>query len=173
MIPNQTQMQDSSSVAESAGNRNEGTEQDQQKWVNFLNGPRSSKPNTPNREVESRSPAYSPGSRSGSPVPAHNEEQKDENMVDLTDNEGNPDLEDIVDRFSQEEREELFIETLIERNQNGELDSLEEVMKAILDIGGESLEEDGIPFSFTARIALKLVQSSDPLGSLIRNYEER
>jgi hypothetical protein len=173
MNPNQTQMQESSSVAESVANRGEGTEQDQQKWVNFLNSPRNSKPNTPNREVESKSPAYSPGSRSGSPEPAHNEEQKDDNIVDLTNNEGNPDLEDIVDRFSLEEREELFIETLIERNQNGELGSLEEVMKAILDIGGESLEEDGIPFSFTARIALKLVQSSDPLGSLIKNYEER
>ncbi len=143
------------------------------KWVKFLNGPRNSKLNTPNREVESRSPAYSPGSRSGSPVPAHNEEQKDENMVDLTENEGNPDFEELVEQYSQKEREELFIETLIERNQNGELDSLKEVIKAILDIGGESLEADGIPFSFTARIALKLLQCSDPLGSLIRNYEER
>jgi hypothetical protein len=174
MNPNQTRVQESSSAAKSGSNRGEGAEENQQKWVNFLNNsPRNSKPNTPNREVESRSPAYSPGSHSGSTEPAHNEEQKDENMVDLTDNEGNPDLEDIVDRFSQEEREELFIETLIERNQNGELDSVEEVMKAILDIGGESLEADGIPFSFTARIALKLLQCSDPLGSLIKNYEER
>jgi hypothetical protein len=173
MNPNQTQMQESSSVAKSVANRGEGTEQDQQKWVQYLSSPRNSKPNTPNREMKSTSPAYSPGSRSGSPEPAHNEEQKDDNRVDLTNDEENPNLEDIVDRFSLEEQEELFIETLIERNQNGELDSLEEVMKAILDIGGESLEEDGIPFSFTARIALKLVQSSDPLGSLIRNYEER
>jgi hypothetical protein len=172
MNPNQTPMQESSSVAESVAHRGEGTEQNQQKWVNFLNSPRSSKPNTPNREVESRSPAYSPGSRSGSPVPAHNEEQKDENMVDLTDNEGNPDLEDVLDRFSLEEREELFIETLVERNQNGELDSLEEVIKAIHDIGDESVAE-GVPVSFTARIVLKLLQSSDPLGSLIKNYEER
>ena len=73
-------------------------------------------------------------------------------MVDLTENEGNPDFEELVEQYSQKEREELFIETLIERNQNGELDSLKEVIKAILDIGGESLEADGIPFSFTARM---------------------
>ncbi len=71
-----------------------------------------------------------------------------------------------------EEREELFIEALVERNQNEELDSLEEVIKAIHDIGEESVAE-GVPVSFTARIALKLLQSSDPLGSLIKNYEER
>ncbi len=135
MNPNQTQVQESSSAAKSVISRGEGTEDDQQKWVNFLNSPRNSKPNTTNREVESRSPAYSPGSRSGSTEPAHSEERKDESMVDLTDNEGKPDLEDIVERFSQEEREELFIETLIERNQNGELDSLEESLKPSLILG--------------------------------------
>jgi hypothetical protein len=172
MNPNQTPMQESSSVAEFVTNRGEGTEQNQQKWVNFLRSPRDSKPNTPNREVESKSPAYSPGSRSGSPVPAHNEEQKDENMVDLTDNEEIPDLEDVLDQFSLEEREELFIEALVERNQKVELNSLEEVIKAIHDIGDDSVAE-GVPVSFTARIVLKLLQSSDPLGSLIKNYEER
>jgi hypothetical protein len=170
--PNQAQMQESSSVAESAGNRNEGTEGDQQKWVNFLNGPRNSKPNTPNRDVESKSPPYSPGSRSGSPAPAHNEGHKDENMVDLADSDENPDLEDVLDRFSLEEREEQFIEVLIERSQNGELNSLEEIIKAIHDIGEDSVAE-GVPVSFTARIVLKLLQSSDPLGSLIKNNEER
>ncbi len=172
MNPNQTQMQESSSVAESVANRNEGTEGDQQKWVNFLNGPRSSKPNTLNREVESKSPAYSPGSRPGSPVPAQNEEQNDENMVDLTDIEGNPELEDVLDQFSLEEREEQFIEALIERNQSGELNYLEDVIKAIHDIGAESVAQ-GVPVSFTARVILKLLQSSDPLGSIIKNYEER
>ncbi len=122
--------------------------------------------------MEARSPAYSPGSRPGSPVPAQNEEQKDENMVDLTDEEGNPELEDDLDRFSLEENEEQFIEALIERNQKGELNSLEEVIKAIHDIGDDSVAE-GVPVSFTARVVLKLLQSSDPLGSIIKNYEER
>ena len=170
--PNQTQMQESSSVAESTGNRNEGTEVDQQKWVNFLNSPRNSRHNTPNRDVEPKSPAYDPGSRSGSPAPAHNEEPKDDNMVDLADSDDNPDLNDMVDRLSLEENEEQFIEALVERNQKGELNSLEDVIAAIHDIGAESVAQ-GVPVSFTARVIHKLLQSYDPLGLMIKNYEER
>ena len=43
----------------------------------------------------------------------------------------------------------------------------------ILDIGGQELAQIGAPISFTARIAHKLLQRSDPLGLMIRNYEER
>ncbi len=122
--------------------------------------------------MESKSPPYSPGSRSGSPAPAHNEEHKNVNMVDLADSNDNPDLEDIVDRFSLEDNEEQFIEALIERNKNGELNSLEDVIKAIHDIGAESVAQ-GVPVSFTARVIHKLLQSYDPLGLIIQNYEER
>ncbi len=66
----------------------------------------------------------------------------------------------------QDENEEHFIEALIERNRNGELNTLQEVIQAILDIGGEALEEVGMPITFTARIAHKLLQRSDPLGLL-------
>ncbi len=53
------------------------------------------------------------------------------------------------------------------------MNTLEEVTQAILDFGGEALAEVGIPITFTARIAHKLLQRSDPLGLLIKNYEER
>ncbi len=48
------------------------------------------------------------------------EEGKDQNMVDLTENEASADIEEPNEPFTQEENEEHFIETLIERNQNGE-----------------------------------------------------
>jgi hypothetical protein len=41
------------------------------------------------------------------------------------------------------------------------------------DIGGPAVAELGVPISFTARIALKLLQRSDPLSLLVKNYEER
>jgi hypothetical protein len=105
--------------------------------------------------VESKSPSYDPGSRSGSPAPAHNEEHKDDNMVDLANSVDSPELEDVIDRFSLEENEEQFIEALVERNQKGELNSLEDVIAAIHDIGAESVAQ-GVPVSFTSRIILKL-----------------
>ena len=66
--------------------------------------------------------------------------------------------------LSQEENEERFIEELMERNRNGELDTLEGVIRAMREIGGTAVAELGVPVSFTARIALKLLQRSDPLG---------
>ena len=69
--------------------------------------------------------------------------------------------------------EEHFIQALMVRNQDGKLDSVQEVIQAILDIGGEALRAEGVPVSFAARIALKLLQRSDPLSLLIKNYEEK
>ncbi len=161
--PNKTQIQESSSVAKPLVNRGEGTEEDKQKWVNFLNGPRTSKPSTPNRDVGSRSPDYDPGSRSGSTESDPNEQEEDQDMVDLTENEGASNNQELPEPFNQEEAEEHFIEALIERNQNGELSTLQEVIQAILDIGGEALANEGMPITFNARIALKLLQRSDPL----------
>ena len=82
--PNRTQVQESSSAAKPLVNRGEGTEEDKRKWVNFLNSPRNSKPNTPNRDVVSKFLNYDPGSRSGSEESDIDEESKDQDMVDLT-----------------------------------------------------------------------------------------
>ncbi len=53
------------------------------------------------------------------------------------------------------------------------MNTIEEVIQAILDIGGEALAEVGTPITFTARIAHKLLQRSDPLSLLIKNYKEK
>jgi hypothetical protein len=45
--------------------------------------------------------------------------------------------------------------------------------KPFLILGGGALRAEGVPVSFTARIALKLLQRSDPLSLLVKNYEER
>ncbi len=60
--PIKTQVQESSSVQVPLVNRGEGTEEDKAKWISFLNGPRTSKPNTPSRDGPSNSPTYDPGS---------------------------------------------------------------------------------------------------------------
>ncbi len=65
----------------------------------------------------------------------------------------------------------IYLEPVLLKN--GELNTVEEVIQAILDIGGQELTQVGAPITFTARIAHKLLQRSDPLGLMIRNYEER
>ena len=70
-------------------------------------------------------------------------------MVDLTENEASANIEEPAEPVNQEENEEQFIEALIERNQNGELSTVEEVIQAILDIGGQELAQIGAPISFT------------------------
>jgi hypothetical protein len=61
-------------------------------------------------------------------------------MVDLTENEALSNIEralnneELPEPYNQEENEEHFIEALIERNQNGELNTIQEVIQAILDI---------------------------------------
>ena len=122
-------------------------------------------------EVASKSPDYDPGSRSGSEESDSNKGSKDQDMVDLTENEASANIEEPAEPYNQEENEEHFIEALIERNQNGELNTVEEVIQAILDIGGQELAQIGAPITFTARIAHKLLQRSDPLSLMIRNYE--
>ena len=117
--------------------------------------------------MASKSPEYDPGSRSGSEESDSDEGSIDQDMVDLTENEAPSNIEEPAEPYNQEENEEHFIEALIERNQSGELNTLEEVTQAILDIGGEALAEVGIPITFTARIAHKLLQRSDPLGLLV------
>ncbi len=121
----------------------------------------------------SKSPDYDPSSPSGSEESDSDEESKDQDMADLTENEGASNNQELPEPYNQEENEEHFIEALIERNQSGESNTLQEVTQVILDIGGEALAEVGIPITFTARIAHKLLQRSDPLGLLIKNYEER
>ena len=74
-------------------------------------------------------------------------------MVDLTENEGASNNQELPEPLNLEEHEEHFIEALIERNQNGELNTVQEVIQAILDIGGEALADEGTPITFTARIA--------------------
>ena len=76
--PSKTQVEESSSVQVSLVNRGEGTEEDKAKWISFLNGPRTSKPNTPNRDGPSNSPTYDPGSRSGSDESDSTEGSKDQ-----------------------------------------------------------------------------------------------
>ncbi len=83
----------------------EGTEEDKQKWVKFLNSPRNSKPNTPNRDEVSKSPDYDPGSRSGSEELDSDEESKDQAMVDLTENEASSTIEEPAEPFAQSRRE--------------------------------------------------------------------
>ena len=78
---------------------------------------------------------------------------EDETLAQESSNVGNP-------PFTQEENEEHFIEALMMRNQNGELDTIQNVIQAILEIGGEALGTEGVPISFTARIAHKLLQRS-------------
>ena len=117
-------MQESSSATKPLVNRVEGTEEDKQNWVSFLNGPRNSKPHTPNRDVDPKSPDYDPGSRSGSEESDSDEGSKDQDMVDLTENEASANIEEPAEPVNQEENEEHFIEALIERNQNGELNTL-------------------------------------------------
>jgi hypothetical protein len=170
--PNKTQVQESSSAAKPLVNRGEGTEEDKAKWISFLNSPRNSKPNTPNRVVSSKSPSYDPGSRSGSEESDSSEGSKDQDMVDLTTNEASSNIEEEPPYLSQEENEERFIGELMERNRNGELDTLGAVIRAMREIGGADVAELGVPVSFTARIALKLLQRSDPLGLLVKNQEE-
>jgi hypothetical protein len=140
-----------------------------------LSGPKGRKPDTP-----SRSPGYEPPPLEDSDKSGSEEETKDQDMVDLTENGALPNtervplnIEEPADPYTQEEAEEHFIEALIERNQNGELNTIQEVSQAILDIGGEALRDEGTPITFTARIALKLLQRSDPLSLLIKNYEEK
>ena len=138
-----------------------------------MNGPRTSKPNTPNRDGPSNSPTYDPGSRTGSDESDSTEGSKDQDMVDLTEDEATANIGEPNEPFTQEENEEHFIEALMMRNQNEKLGSVQEVIQAILDIGGEAIGVEGVPVSFTARIALKLLQRSDPLSLLVKNYEER
>ncbi len=114
--PNRTQVQESSSAAKPLVNRGEGTEEDRRKWVNFLNSPRNSKPNTSNGDVGSKSPEYDPGSPSGFEESDSDEESKDQDMVDLTENERASNNEELPEPYNQEESEEHFIEALIERN---------------------------------------------------------
>jgi hypothetical protein len=175
---NRTQVQEPSSAAAPLVNRSESTGEDKAKWIAFLNGPRNSHPNSPNRETMSTSPRYNPTSLESETE--GEEETKDQDMVDLTESGALPDTEEVfmsieepADPYTQEEAEELFIQALVERNQNGELNTVEEVIQAIFDIGGEALKDEGLPITFTARIALKLLQRSDPLSLLIKNYEER
>ena len=59
-------------------------------------------------------------------------------MVDLTEDGATANVGDPSESFTQEENEEHFIETLMMRNQDGKLDSVQEVIQAILDIGGGS-----------------------------------
>ncbi len=68
------------------------------------------------------------------------EETKDQDMVDLTAEGELSNIEEPADPHTQEEAEELFIEALIVRNQTGELNIIQEVIQAILDIGGEVTE---------------------------------
>jgi hypothetical protein len=147
--PNKTQVQESSSAAAPLVNRSEGTTEDEEKWIDFLSSPRRSKPNTPNREVSSRSPGYEPPPLKGSDISVEDVETQDQDMI-----------EEPADPYTQEEAEEHFIQALVERSQNGELNTIEEVIQAILDIGGEAIRDEGLPITFTARIALKLLQRS-------------
>ncbi len=89
------------SLSNLSHNRGEGTEEDRQKWVNFLNSPRNSKPNTPNRGEISKSPDYDPGSRSGSEESDSDEESKDQDMVYLTENEAPSNIEEPTEPFNQ------------------------------------------------------------------------
>jgi hypothetical protein len=179
--PNRTQIQESSSAAVPHVNRGAGTAEDKANWISFLSRPRNNKPDTPNREAVSRSPAYDPLPLDDSDKSVGDEETQDQDMVALTENEVLPNtegallnIEEPADPYTQEEAtEEQFIEALIERNRNGELDTIQEVIQAILDIGGEALGDEGVPITFTARIALKLLQRSDPLSLLTKNYEEK
>jgi len=77
-----TQLQESSSATKPLVNRVEGTEEDKQNWVSFLNGPKNSKPHTPNRDIVSKSPDYDPGSRSGSTTDS-DDGSKDQSMLTL------------------------------------------------------------------------------------------
>ncbi len=72
-------------------------------------------------EAAPKSPACDPSSRSGSDESDGNEETKDQDMVDLTENEGASNNEELPEPYNQEKNEEHFIETLIERNQNGRM----------------------------------------------------
>jgi hypothetical protein len=77
------------------------------------------------------------GSRSGSEESDGDEGSKDQDMVDLTENEAPSNIEEPEEPFTQEENEEHFIEALlIERAQKRELDTLREIEQAIIDIGG-------------------------------------
>ena len=75
-------------------NRGEGTEEDKAKWISFLSGPRTSKPNTPNRDGPSNSSTYDPGPRSGSDESDSTEGSKDQDMVDLTTNDASSNIEE-------------------------------------------------------------------------------
>ena len=139
-----------------------------------MSSTKSSKPNTPNRfEVESRSPGYEPPPREDSEKSDEDDETQDQDMSDPTAEGDLSNIEESADPHTQEEAEELFMEALIVRNQNGELNTIEEVVRAIFEIGGEAISDDGLPITFTARIALKLMQRSDPLSLLIKNYEQK
>ena len=110
-----------------AVNRGEGTAKDKADWVSYLNGPREGKPNTPNRlpAETSHSPAYDPGQRFGSEESNGSEESdssegsKDQDMVDLTEDEATANVGDPSESSTQEEDEEHFIEALMMRNQDG------------------------------------------------------
>ena len=162
--PNSTQVQESSSAAAPLVNRSEGTAEDKAKWISFLNSPRNSHPNSPSGKVMSRSPRYDPLPLEGSAKSDEEDETKDQDMVDLTKGgalssteEVSMSIEEPADPYTQEEAEEHFIQALVERSQNGELNTVDEVIQAILDIGGEAISDEGLPITFTARIALKLL----------------
>ena len=65
------------------------------------------------------------------------EGSKDQDMVDLTEDGATANVGDPSESSTQEEDEEHFIEALMMRNQDGKLDSVQEVIQAILDIGGK------------------------------------
>ncbi len=122
--PNRTQVQESSSAAAPLVNRGEGSAEDKAKWISFLNSPRNSHPNSPNREVMSRSPRYDPLPLEGSVKSDEEDETKDQDMVDLTKAGALPETEEVsmsiaepADPYTQEEAEELFIQALVERSQ--------------------------------------------------------
>ncbi len=76
--PNRTQIQESSSAAGPHVNCGAGTDEDKANWIAFLSGPKSKKPDTPNREVVSRSPAYDPLPLDDSDQSDGDEETKDQ-----------------------------------------------------------------------------------------------
>ena len=123
--------------------------------------------------MKSRSPGYEPPPLEGSEKSDEDDETQDQDMVDLTAEGDLSNIEEPADPHTQEEAEELFIEALVLRNQNGELNTIPDIVRAILEIGGEAISDDGLPITFTARIALKLMQRSDPLSLLIKNYTEK
>ncbi len=89
--PNRTQIQESASAVGPHVNRGAGTGEDKANWIAFLSGPKSKKPNTSNREPVSRSPVYDPLPLEDSDM---DEETKDQDMVDLTENDALPNAEE-------------------------------------------------------------------------------